>query len=432
MTDSGCQSCSDFYDRYDLSCYGFLPNRCLKSLPEKFAFLTPIANNLQTNDGHFFRKLIDELPTFEPHLYDVTQSSLEEIKFLYSLMSMVCHKYIWCLGPQSIKTILPKSIGYIWHTCATRLGLPCVLTHASVDLYNWSLISDKNEFCLGNVKSNYTMTGSPSEEWFYLIMVAIEGRGGSCLKDLYEIDQYLLSCNNYMIRAIMRDVNQKLIDIAKITSKMYEKCDPVFFFNQLRQYLSGSDNPEYFPQGLQIEGMKDVTLKMIGGSAAQSSLIQAFDIFFSVCHEGHSKMFLDKMRDYMPQKHRDYLDDLSKQSLRLKDYIDKLDDSLEKSELQKLFNTCLMNLNHFRNAHIKLVHQYISKFIKQEKKDNNQTVHGDKGTGGTDPNIFLTDVMRTTAKTKFHLESKNQKPFTWFDHLLVLIYVFFIYWLLST
>jgi hypothetical protein len=31
----------------------------------------------------------------------------------------------------------------------------------------------------------FNMSGTPSEEWFYLIIISIEGQGGKYLKDLF-------------------------------------------------------------------------------------------------------------------------------------------------------------------------------------------------------------------------------------------------------
>jgi hypothetical protein len=63
-----------------------------------------------------------------------------------------------------------------------------------------------------------------------------------------------------------------------------ERCDPYVFYKKLRQILSGWSNNPAVPDGIVYEGVSDEPKKYNGGSAAQSSTIQAIDIALGIKH----------------------------------------------------------------------------------------------------------------------------------------------------
>src|SRR5205814_2463962 len=117
------------------------------------------------------------------------------------------------------------------------------------------------------------------------------------------------------------------------------------------------------------------------GSAAQSTLIQVYDEFLGVKHEGHGKEFLVTMREYMPGKHREYLEMVSNLP-SLKDYVG----STENDELKNIYNDCLKLLTKFRDSHLNLVHHYIMKHLPVTKvnPDVGTTINSDVETKGSD------------------------------------------------
>lgn len=73
-----------------------------------------------------------------------------------------------------------------------------------------------------------------------------------------------------------------------ILQRMYEKCSPEVFYHQIRPFLAGSKNMSSagLPNGVfydECEG-KGQWRQYSGGSNAQSSLIQFFDIILGVEH----------------------------------------------------------------------------------------------------------------------------------------------------
>lgn len=377
-------------EQFDISSKGFLPEECVIKLPLNLEFYQQVFDNLSeaVSSGPEFRQIVDRLPKYNEELYDVLKLSRGEKKFMYSFLSIVCHRYIWCNGLKNAIDRLPAEIGLPWWQVSKDLGLATVLTHAAVDLYNWHLINPKENLSLDNLETNLTMTGTQSESWFYLVMITIEGIGGRLLEEILDLPDYFKSKNNLAIENFLLNFHSILIELTKIIKRMYEKCQQDVF-NQIRIYLAGSQN-DNLPNGLTIDGLKDEVLRYTGGSAAQSTLIQVYDAVIGIQHHGHSKKFLDGQRLYMPKKHCKYLQTVENQD-SLRQYIL----NSNHSTLTNIYNDCVNQLMKFRQAHLGLIHSYIIKFTgSQNQQTEDKNAHGTKGSGGTNPVEFLADVIK--------------------------------------
>jgi len=411
---------------YDISCLGFLPEKCEKNIPFGWIFLKPALVILGTSNGDAYREVIKSIKPKEiPSTVNLT---LNETKYIQSVLGFIIQKYIWCKGPDGVTDTVPEYLGRPWKEVCDKLGLPIALTYAVVDLYNWSLKNPTKKFCLDNLKSDRLLLSDPSEEWFYLTMVAIEGRGGCAILPMVAIGN-LLKESSYkesrdeIIKNLIH-VRNSLHEIKDIIPRMREKCVPEFFFNEHRIYLSGSDKKEYFPRGLILENVEHDPISMKSGSAAQSSLIQVFDRFFNIEHKGSAKTFLDEMKEYMPKKHADFIDFMKYQP-DLLEFINQDDDE----DMRKIYQECISFLNDFRKTHFAIVHEYIYKFISKEPKlgtcekspvsvakykidanledkENSKHIQGSKGTGGTDPKKFLGSVNKNTIARMAYANSK--------------------------
>lgn len=379
-------------NQYDISTLGFLPECCVQTLPKSFAFLQDTIDNLSDEiSGSNFRKYITTLPNYDIKLHSTADLTFGECKYLYSILAMIMNRYIWCTGGKDANNYsdLPQIIGIPLFEVSEKLGITMVLTHAAVDLWNWRYKNDSETFCLDNIEVINSMTGNISESWFYKIMIAIEGNGGKLLNELFIISKQndLEKLNDFLIR-----LESNLAESVKIIKRMYDHCDPSYFFNQIRIYLSGSIN-DSLPNNVKVDltpiGKGILILKYNGGSAAQSTLIQVYDNFLGVTHEGETKQFLEKMRLYMPKAHTDFLYQINS----IKDIVLSSDDK----NLIISYNKCVDKLNSFRCAHLGLVQAYIMRFIA---KNDDSNVHGAKGSGGTNPEEFCRDVINDVVKNK--------------------------------
>lgn len=370
---------------FDITTKGFLPEKCETTLPDTMGPINELVTHIHSQD-------FDERVKSIEQKFDSGSLTTLYKKYLYSVLCMIVHRFVW-MNPTTNKK-LPNWLGSLWLQVSNELGIVPVLTHAAVDLWNWFLIDETKDFCLNNLRSINLMlppTINKSEQWFYLIMVAIEGESASSIDSVIKITMELenerprtnLLKENLIV---IRDNIQKII---KIIKKMYDECDPDIFFNHLRIYLKGFNDTSHFENGLQIEGMEsEVQIRYEGGSAAQSSLIQVYDIALTIVHDHPTTgPYLRKMRGFMPQKHREFLEFMESKQ-HIKDYLQ----NHPNEELEEIYNECVKKLVVFRKCHMELVKNYIMRFIP--KKDENN----EKGTGGTTPVTFCKKVIDETAK----------------------------------
>lgn len=383
-----------------ISNLGFLPYEPVNTLPPNLVEYNILLEHLKNQDRILFFDDLSKLPKYNEQQYyqNINELDLLTVKYIYSVFSIFCHYYIWTNGVKDVKQKIPITLGGYWYYSAKRLGLPCVLTHASVDLYNWKYVNKNEKFSLDNIECINLLTAKEDEEWFYKIMIAIEGICGHLL---YKIKNFNLEKQE--VEQLLREISEALDESTTVIKRLREKCDPNFFFNELRIFLSGGNNKNIFPNGIILEEINSQPLNYTGGSAAQSTLFQVFDALFEIKHVDHGKDFLMEMRKYMPATHKQYLEEIEMQP-KLKGFIEQSQDE----ELILLFNTCLNKLEIFRGVHLNIVHQYIFKFIEnKEQTEENNNVNKDKGTGGTDPKEFLGSVIKNVGSTKIKYDNKK-------------------------
>jgi indoleamine 2,3-dioxygenase len=167
---------------------------------------------------------------------------------------------------------------------------------------------------------------------------------------------------------------------------MYEKCDPHIFYLRIRPFLAGWERT-----GIVYEGVSETPLKLNGGSAAQSSLIQAFDAGLGIEHlHPETRPFLTLMRDYMPPLHRRFVEELAA-GASLYDYVQR--HQQETPALAQAFNACIDALDNIRKAHMQIAVRYILHQSPEGEK-------GGLGTGGTSFVPFLSRARKETIQRK--------------------------------
>lgn len=349
--------------------YGFLPEKCVKDLPNKFIFLQPILDNL-SNEGTTFRSHFNDLPVYNNNIHTIRGLIDKEIIFMYSILSMIINKYIWCTGVDDAKKYseIPTIIGRIFIESAEYLGINPSLTYTSIILANWSLKEKNKEFSLDNLEINYTMTNNESEKWFYSIMTMIEGISGKSVNAINEIHIDFMLNNKKEIINKMKIISNNIKEISLLIKRMKEKCDPNFFFNNLKIYLNGTNN-SYLPNGVTIKDF-NVILNFEDCSTRQSTLIQVLEIFLGVKYDNKEMKELQKMHSYMPKSHVNYLYRV-KNNGSINSYIkyeSQNNNDIMNEEIIKYIEEARSNLIEYRKEYIKLVNDYILVFIKNINK----------------------------------------------------------------
>ncbi|KAI9684412.1 MAG: hypothetical protein M1829_002222 [Trizodia sp. TS-e1964] len=371
-------------ENYGLSAaYGFLPDEIpLTVLPDPYyARWEAIVSNLQ---GYLLSKrlrgIIDKLPV-------LTTSKLKtepEWRRAYLLLGFLSHSYIW--GGDKPSDRLPACISVPFLAISDHLELPPVATFAGLCLWNFKpLFPNEPIDNLDNLATLSTFSGSLDESWFYLISVAIEARGGRLLPIMLRGIEAAYKHDSATLTECLCLFAEGLDDLGGILQRMYECCDPHVFWHRIRPFLNGSKNMAHagLPNGVLYEDETGEVeyRRYSGGSNAQSSLIQFFDIVLGIQHRPTGDRgcsagvdsakpgtaappakhnFLQDMRSYMPGPHRRFLEHVASVA-NIREYVVAHQSN---HALCIAYDASLAMLRGFRDKHIQIVSRYI--ILKQK------------------------------------------------------------------
>jgi hypothetical protein len=407
---------------YQISSYGFLPSQCEEFLPEEYEYLNYFLDYNAKHPINKFRKYIENYNyESKTEKINLEKYTLREIQKIYSITSLLSHIYLELSEPRLHK--LPPCLSEPWFYSSALLGLPCVLTHSAIDLFNWRLKDKTKPFHLENIESiNLIFTESnlrKSEEGFYTSMVAIEGECGPVIHHMDNIYQVLesnsLSNKKESIINDLKFINKKLKRQLEILSQLEQKCKPAHYYHYLSNLLRGSSD-------LYLEGI-DKKISFEGGSAKQSSLIQAEDIFFGINCELNQKM-----REYMPKAHRTYLEIMERRP-----FLGNLLDNNSYPEIKKHFQIGINLMILLKNQHIYIMHKYINVFNNNlSEKDNvieNKLVNHTEILGNmldSDLDTESEDEDSSNETELHHYDSQNNKYWLYVKYILSVFYIYLI------
>ena len=157
-------------------------------------------------------------------------------------------------------------------------------------LWNYrTLFGSRDIDILENLATLHTFTGSLDESWFYLVSVAIEGRGAPVIPRMLEAIAAAREGDADTVLIFLNFFAEILEDITALLVRIFENCDPHVFYFKIRPFLAGSKNMAEagLPHGIWYEDENGGGMwrKYAGGSNAQSSLIQAFDLILGIDHQ---------------------------------------------------------------------------------------------------------------------------------------------------
>jgi indoleamine 2,3-dioxygenase len=356
---------------------GFLPNPDpLTSLPSQYAVWDWIGRNLPALllSGQL-RSRIERMPLLDPA--DLEGQHQRERAMM--LLSTMVNAYVWA-GPEP-QHMIPPSLAIPLCHVSELVGRKPILSHASNVLYNWQRIDPHGPIDLENVSLLQPLLNSSDEAWFVLVTVVIEAKGAVVLPELVRA-QHAAATQQYpeLIEAL--DAIATGIERMSATlMRMYEHCDPYIFYHRVRPFLAGWPAP-----GVIYQGVSEQPVIYAGGSAGQSSLIQALDAALGVRHTSEqSRPFLAEMRHYMPPTHRRFVEALE-QGPQLHQLVAEQATAIP--PLLESYNRCIERLTLFRRQHMEIAVRYITM----------QAPGPDKavGTGGTSFTHFLGAAKHAT------------------------------------
>ncbi|OJD26733.1 hypothetical protein ACJ73_01888 [Blastomyces percursus] len=407
---------------------GFLPEETpLQRLPDPYyAKWESIVTNLQALLlSHRLRPTIDNMPI----LSTAKLKSEPEWRRAYVLLAFMLHAYIW--GGDSPAEIIPQSISIPLLKISAHHELPPVATYSSLCLWNYKpIFPEEPADNIENITSLFTFTGSLDEQWFYLVSIAMESHGASTIPLMLNAIAAARQNNTQLVIECLRTFAQRIDEISDILQRMYENCDPHVFYHRIRPFLAGSRNMSDagLPDGIIYDdGTASQTRHYYsGGSNAQSSLIQFFDIVLNVEHrptgekrhenpdreepsssppgldEGSSQAppskrhnFIMEMRSYMPGPHRRFLEHVASVA-NIRDYV--LKHSAD-SALCAAYDSCLAVLRAMRDKHIQMVSRYIIIKAREARVHHDRSASSPRAAPGGSGKARAVNLARPVAAT---------------------------------
>ncbi|XP_069429110.1 indoleamine 2,3-dioxygenase 2 isoform X4 [Ovis canadensis] len=321
-----------------------------------------------------------------------------EWRLAHLVLSFITMGYVWQDGETQPKEILPRNLALPFVEVSKNLGLPPILLHSDLVLANWATRNPG-----GNLDTIFSFPGGESLRGFILVTVLVEKAAVPGIKALVQaVNAILQPSPDSLLQALQR-LRVSIQDITGALGQMHDYVNPDVFYSVIRIFLSGwKDNPA-LPVGLVYEGVSKEPLSYSGGSAAQSTILHAFDEFLGVRHSKESADFLHRMRDYMPPSHRAFIEEIcGAPSLRTHVL------SSGNGQLLTAYNQCVESLAALRTYHLALVTKYL--ITAPSKAKARRTSHlprppqalEERGTGGSAVMSFLKSVRDKTLEALLH------------------------------
>lgn len=300
-----------------------------------------------------------------------------ELELAMLLLSFLGHAYVW--GREVPRDKIPEVIAKPWYEIALKLKRPPILSYASYALNNWRRLDHNAPVELGNIVLLQNFLGGLDEEWFVLVHVDIEMKAAPALQRFKALQN---ACDTGHVDELIRHL-EVLVDalehMCTTLDRMTEHCDPYIYYNRVRPYIHGWKDSPALPQGVLYENVTAYHGKrqyFRGETGAQSTIIPCFDAILGVIHqEDPMHTYLTEMRDYMPWRHRQFLQEIETGGA-IREFV--VAHATKELQLRDHYNTCLHLLSRFRQTHLRLAAHYIQKQSQSSLANPTET-----GTGGT-------------------------------------------------
>uniref|UniRef100_A0A8D0FCA0 Indoleamine 2,3-dioxygenase 2 n=1 Tax=Strix occidentalis caurina TaxID=311401 RepID=A0A8D0FCA0_STROC len=343
-------------------------------LPAPYGPWMEIAHDLpRLITSHRLRSHVHQMPQLSArHL-----RGREELHLAHLVLSFITMGYLWQEGGSRSVTppVLPQNLAVPFWEVSQALGLPPILSHADFVLANWRRKNPN-----GNLDTIISLPGAESLRGFILVTLLVEKAAvpgikvGGCCRALW----------------VFAHLESALRHPRGVLDPHMLAC-------------GWKDNPA-MPGGLVYEGVSDEPLAYSGGSAAQSTVLHAFDELLGIRHSEESTAFLHRMRHYMPPPHRAFVEEIHR-APSLRQHVLSSGDA----RLCAAFNRCVSALADFRSYHITIVTKYIAVAAAKAKAGRAEPGDGPaagkppsaleaKGTGGSHIFSFLKSVRDTTRE----------------------------------
>ncbi|KAJ7685579.1 Indoleamine 2,3-dioxygenase [Mycena polygramma] len=300
-------------------------------------------------------------------------SNLRLLQRAHLVLAWLVHYYVHSAPPASDDAafVVPKSLAVPLVAISRHLGMAPVLTFADTVLWNWELVDASLPVSIENMRFVNLFSGTEDERNFYTTSARAEFRGIEMLRIIDEYNNLPNLSDWTSISKVARDLGRLtgiINDISDIIQGVRAVVDPHVFYWDLRPWFEGSDAKGPSAPGWIYEGVPNSDqLDLSGPSAGQSSVMHALDIFLDVDHKLRQRRspapsdenkradhgFMDRMRRYMPGKHREYLASLAATPRSIRDL------AQQTPALREPYDGAVMALKKLRDLHMRIACLYV-------------------------------------------------------------------------
>lgn len=296
---------------------------------------------------------------------DCLCNDLRRLQRAHLVLAWLVHYFVHSI-PSSGKVpiCVPESLAVPLVAVSHSLGMAPILTFADTVLWNWEPINPERPTTIENMCFQNLFSGTEDENNFYVASARSELRGAEILHIIEDFCSLPDTTDMTMLSKTARDLTRLadiIDDISDIMQSIRGTCDPHVFYWFIRPWFEGSD-ARGSGEGWIYEGVPNYQdLDLSGPSGGQSSIMQALDIFLDVDHKHHQRKnnpkadvgFMERMRRYMPGRHRNFLARLAATPRPLRDL------ALQTPMLQEPYDSVVRSLKKFRDMHMRIACRYI-------------------------------------------------------------------------
>uniref|UniRef100_A0A7M4DXP8 Indoleamine 2,3-dioxygenase 2 n=1 Tax=Crocodylus porosus TaxID=8502 RepID=A0A7M4DXP8_CROPO len=306
-----------------------------------------------------------------------------DLRLAHLVLGFITAGYVWQDGEEG--PVLPQNLAVPFWEVSRRLGLPPILLHADLVLANW-----RQRDRAGNLDPIVWLPGGESLRGFVLVTMLVEKAAVPGLQVPLGMPRVRgigrgLSAWSGPGRCCTPALPQAPPEPACARGTEQPVLDPLpCAALQWATLPSWPPSSKAAPSsGLLYEGVWELPQAYSGGSAAQSTVLHAFDAFLGVRHHEESSAFLHRMRDYMPPRHRAFVE-----AIQALPPLRELVLSSGNEALHCAYNRCVTALAAFRTRHIAVATKYVAAPSRPEQR----------GTGGSPVLRFLKSVRDATRE----------------------------------
>lgn len=357
---------------------GFLPGiPPLRQLPAAFAPWEAIVPDMSALiRSRRLRPALERLPLLDA---SALQSAAERERGML-LLSHFVNSWVW--GGAAPHFRVPAVVSVPLCALAESLGRPPIAHYATMTLNNWQLLDPSAPLSVDNARIQVSFLGGVDEDWFFTTSMGVELAGAPLLSIVAAADAASRDASDGELAGQLEEYAVGMDAVLEALQRMREWCDPATYYLRVRPYVNGWPAP-----GVVYEGVSEEPKRYLGGSAAQSSLLQVFDALLGLAHpDVPSGKYLRAVRAYMPPPHRAFVEDIERSS-RVRERA-----VTGSTPLRDAYNASLAQMERFRDVHMQLAHD----FVTRPSRANTEQ----QGTGGTALDTFLRGAQGTTTAAK--------------------------------